>query len=50
MPRIFSVTRLALLLAVFGMLALMNAPLGVVAHYENEAEHQQAVAASGDGK
>ncbi|KIM21096.1 hypothetical protein M408DRAFT_333650 [Serendipita vermifera MAFF 305830] len=39
MPRI---VKYALLATVVGMVALMNAPLAVVAHHDNEAEHAVA--------
>jgi hypothetical protein len=47
MPRILSFTRVALLLAVFVLFTLMNAPLGVVAYHDNEAEHGQAAVSVG---
>jgi hypothetical protein len=47
MPRILSFTRVALLLAVFALFSLMNAPMGVVAHHDNEAEHGQAAVSVG---
>jgi hypothetical protein len=47
MPRILSAL---LLLGLCILFMVMNAPLGVVAHHDNEAEHDGQAALSVDGE